>query len=794
MKFSNGYWLRKEHVSAIFARQIHEVVSSADGHSMDILVPCAYLNDRADSVNLPAFNVHVSSPAEGVIRVHASHWKGARCDEGFPFEDEDYESGAVASCDGRTVFSSGPMSLEVCDGAAWGMRFCVDGTVIAQMAEKSLARYALDAQASVSSSPAGDEFSPSLSGLAKDESDAFTAVGLSINPDETIYGFGERFGPFVKNGQSIDIWNMDGGTASDQAYKNVPFYLSSAGYGILVNQRGHVSFEVGSENTNEVQFSVPGESVDFLVFYGPTPKRILDRYTRLLGRPAIVPAWSYGLWLTTSFTTEYDDQTVNEMVKGMFDRGIPLSAFHYDCFWMRQFHWTDFTWDSEKFKDPRETLARLHNDRKLHVCAWINPYIAQNGSMFDEGRDRGYLVRRPDGEIWQTDLWQAGMGLVDFTNPDAYRWFQGKVRDLVHMGIDAIKTDFGERIPTDVVWFDGSDPQIMHNWYTQLYNQAVFEVLEQERGAGNAVLYARSATAGGQKQPIHWGGDCESTFESMAESLRGGLSLASSGFGYWSHDIGGFEGEHPDSAVYKRWVAFGLLSSHSRMHGSKAYRVPWLFDEVDRDKGLSVPDNESAVAVARKFTHLKLDLLPYLYAAGVEAHEFGTPVMRPMYMEFPDDLNARNLHQQYMLGPSLLVAPVFTYSGDVSYYLPAGCWTNWFSGEQVSSETGIWRHERHAFDSIPLWIRDGSLIVTSRNHDSPEYEYGRDPIIIVSFSRLHTEESLSAVVTESDGGKVTFTATRDSDGVRLRSSDSRDFTARDVLGQERRSHGGELVL
>ena len=260
---------------------------------------------------------------------------------------------------------------------------------------------------------------------------------------------------------------------------------------------------------------------------------------------------------------------------------------------------------------------------------------------------------------------------------------------------------FPERIPTDVVWHDGSDPARMHNYYTHLYNSAVFDLLVDRRGEGEAVLFARSATAGGQQFPVHWGGDCYSTYEAMAESLRGGLSLALSGFGYWSHDIGGFEGD-PDPAVFKRWLAFGLLSSHSRLHGSTSYRVPWVFDRGDEEPG------QSAVEVARRFAKLKRSLLPYLVAAGEEAHRSGRPVMRPMQVEFPDDPAVAYLDRQYLLGPSLLVAPVFSADGEVEYYLPAGSWTNWFTHEVV--EGGVWRREVHGFDTVPLWVREGAVI------------------------------------------------------------------------------------
>ncbi|HEY0700178.1 MAG TPA: alpha-xylosidase, partial [Micromonospora sp.] len=426
----------------------------------------------------------------------------------------------------------------------------------------------------------------------------------------------------------------------------------------------------------------------------------------LTGRPARVPAWSFGLWLSTSFTTSYDEETVTSFIDGMAERDLPLSVFHFDCFWMRQFHWCDFVWDPATFPDPEGMLRRLR-ERGLRICVWINPYIAQRSYLFEEGRKAGYLVRNPDGSVWQWDKWQAGMGLVDFTNPAATAWFTGKLKTLLDMGVDCFKTDFGERIPTDVVWYDGSDPQRMHNYYAHLYNQAVFELLEAERGAGEAVVFARSATAGGQKFPVHWGGDCESTFVAMAESLRGGLSLSASGFGYWSHDIGGFEGT-PDPAVFKRWIAFGLLSSHSRLHGSDSYRVPWVFDE-------------ESVDVLRHFTRLKISLMPYLAAAAEEAHRTGVPVMRPMIVEFPDDPTAAYLDRQYMLGPDVLVAPVMSADGQVTYHVPAGTWTHLVTGEQVTGPT--WVTEKHGFDSVPVLARPGSVIPFTTALDRPDHDW-----------------------------------------------------------------------
>lgn len=525
MKFTNGYWMIRDGVDALYAREAYELAADATTESLNVLAPTSVVRGRYDTLNLPTFNVDITTPAEGVIRVRAEHWQGATEYPGFPLNadepgNRDYVTvqangngdGEVGVNGADVTLTTGGLTAKVVKGTPWNLTFIgEDGKVLTESAGKSLGRFKLGAESNVTAQPVG-EFGVTMDGSARDESDVFIAIQLHLSVDEDVYGLGERFGAYVKNGQSVDIWNEDGGTASEQGYKDIPFYMTSNGYGVLVNNRGHVSFEIGSENTEAVQFSVPGEAIDFCVIYGPTPKQILDRYTKLVGRPANVPAWSYGLWLTTSFTTKYDEATINSFIDDMAERDIPLAAFHYDCYWMREFHWCDFEWDKRFFGDIESTLKRLHEDK-------------------------GYLVRKPNGEVWQTDFWQAGMGLVDFTNPAAREWFKDKVKALLNQGVDAIKTDFGERIPRDVVWYDGSPKLSMHNWYTQLYNQAVFEAIEETYGKGNACLYARSATVGGQQQPVHWGGDCESTFNGMAQSLRAGLSLTSSGFGFWSHDI-----------------------------------------------------------------------------------------------------------------------------------------------------------------------------------------------------------------------------------------------------------------
>ncbi|POH68246.1 alpha-xylosidase [Cryobacterium zongtaii] len=762
MKFTDGFWHTRPGVTAFYAQEAYDIEQV--GAALRVSAPTKVIERRGDVLNRAMLTVTLSSPLEGIVKVRVEQHTGTTTGPGFELVGAEPDAGDIAIDATGGTLTAGPLTARIAPGAPFNLSFEADGRTLTESGHKSIGHMQLAPGAPIAAEPAGVS-GVTTTGLAPAPS--YTHAQLSLGVGELVYGLGERFGPLIKNGQTIDIWNADGGTSSEQSYKNVPFYLTNRGYGVLVNHPEHVSFEVGTEAVERVQFSVAGPAIEYLVIYGPTPKQILERYTRLTGRPARVPAWSYGLWLSTSFTTQYDEATVNSFIDGMAERDLPLSVFHFDCFWMREFNWTDFEWDPRVFPDPEGMLARLH-EKNLHVSAWINPYIAQRAGIFAEAAAAGYLVKKADGDVWQWDLWQAGMALVDFTNPAAVTWFQDKLRGLFAQGVDAIKTDFGERIPTDVVWHDGSSPEVMHNLYTQLYNKAVFEVLQEHRGEGDAVLFARSATVGGQMQPVHWGGDNSSSYESMAETLRGGLSLAFSGFGYWSHDIGGFEGM-PDPAVFKRWLAFGLLSSHSRLHGSTSYRVPWLFDEGREEPG------QSAVDVTRVFTKLKLTLMPYLYQVGLEAHRLGAPFMRPMQLEFPGDPAVDYLDRQYLLGADLLVAPVFSEAGDVQYYLPAGTWTNYLSDEVVTGP--VWRRETHAFDSIPLWVRGGAVLATGSRDDRPDYDYTDQTLLTVypgESAGIRTVE----VANPLDGSFVTFTITVSRDDTVVTSDSDAPFRAR----------------
>lgn len=671
MKFLNGGWLVKDGFSIKYAANIY--TANIEPKKLTLFCPFGSpIYNAGMTLDGGILTIEVTSPREDVITTKLINFKKDRsnCPKfGLNETDPDVE---IDETDDKWTFTSGRLTLEIAKGETIDFKYLYDGKVIAHSGWRA-------------------------KGLVTDpEGQLHVSEQLDLGVGEKIYGLGERFTNFIKNGQTVDIWNEDGGTGTEQAYKNIPFYLSNRKYGLFVDNPGKVSFEVGSEKVSRVQFSVPGEEMSYSVVGGENLKAILNTYTDLTGKAPLVPDWSYGLWLSTSFTTDYDEKTVLEFVDGMAERNIPLSVFHFDCRWMKELEWCNFDWDKSKFPDPEGLLKKLH-DRGLKICVWINSYIGQKSPLFEEGAKNGYFIKNEDGSVWQWDKWQAGMAIVDFTNPEATKWYQGYLKKLVAMGVDCFKTDFGERIPTEgVKYYDGSDPELMHNYYTYLYNKAVYDVLVETKGADEAILFARSATVGGQQFPVHWGGDCSSNYPSMAESLRAGLSFGMSGFGYWSHDIAGFEDQaSPD--LYKRWTQFGLLSSHSRYHGSTAYKVPWLY-------------GDEAVDVAREFTELKLQLKPYLLKMAQETHETGVPMMRAMVLEFPDDPTCEDIDTQYMLGDDLLVAPVFREDGVARFYVPddgtGQAWTNIIT--DTAYEPGKWYTEQYDYHTLPVLARPGT--------------------------------------------------------------------------------------
>ncbi|QAA31782.1 alpha-xylosidase [Clostridium manihotivorum] len=740
MKVADGFWLSKRGYEVNYASQPYEIETTKN--SIKVLATPYVIQNRGMTLSGPNLEITYSSTSENIIKINITHFKGGL--DNVPYFELNEDTGytpTINEGEDYVELISGDTRVVIKKGTEWNVQFYYKDRHLTGGAWRATS-YIKESQFAANARMAAQE-DDQFFNYPQDPNTAYIREQLKTDIGECIYGFGEKFTPFVKNGQNVETWNNDGGTCSDQSYKNIPFYISSKSYGVLVNSTDKVSFEVMSDTVSKVSFAVPGEELEYFVIGGENLEEVIKHYTTLTGKPALPPAYSFGLWLSTSFTTKYDEETVNSFIDGMAERDIPLQVFHFDCFWMKEYEWCNFEWDNRQFPDPQGMLKRLH-DKGLEICVWINSYVGQRSKLFDIGKEKGYFIKNSDGSVFQTDFWQPGMAIVDFTNPEACQWYKDLLKELFKMGVNNIKTDFGERIPTKCVYHNGMDPIKMHNYYTYLYNKCVFEALEEYYGKDKACLFARSATVGGQKFPVHWGGDCYAEYSAMAETVRGGLSLCSSGFGFFSHDIGGFEATAP-ADVYKRWCAFGLMSTHSRLHGSSSYRVPWTFDE-------------EACDVLRFYTKLKGKMMPYLWAQAIKTHEVGVPMMRSMIIAFSKDTACKYLDQQYMLGDNLLIVPVMNEEGLAEFYVPEGTWYDIVTKDTY--EGGRYYQRKCDYYQMPILARPNSIVTYGEfTNNNVVYDYLQDAEVTIY--GLEDGKSATASIYDSEANKLTdITATR----------------------------------
>lgn len=516
--------------------------------------------------------------------------------------------------------------------------------------------------------------------------------------DEHIYGLGERFGEFDRRGQQVRMWNTDTlGCRDEASYKNIPFYVSSRGYGLFVNSRDEVVFSVGSVSNASLYVQTPGECAEYYLFVG-APAQVVSRYMQLTGPAALPPAWSFGLWYSTGFQGA-SRRAVTEDAAAFRRRGIPCDVLHFDCYWLRENMWCDFVWDDAQYPDRVGMLRQLHEDG-FKVCLWINPYVTVCSEMYAEGAQKGYFAKDVLGRPCTADLWHGLLPLcaiVDVTNPEAAAWFAQKLRGVLREGVDVLKTDFGEDIPGEAIFHNGRSGREMRNLYAVLYNQLVSRVVGEEKGA--ALVWGRSGAAGMQRFPVCWSGDPRSCWEGMAGTLRAGLSMSMSGVPFWSHDMGGFYGPVEED-VFVRWCQFGLFSSHSRLHGTTG-RQPWAF-------------GPRAEAILTRYIRLRYRLMPYILQTARDCVQQGLPFLRPLVLEHPDDPAAAALWDEYYFGPALLVAPVFDGDGAVRrVYLPQGSWTGLLDGK--SYEGGRWHTFRCALEDLPVFHKQGVPLPTDES-------------------------------------------------------------------------------
>jgi alpha-D-xyloside xylohydrolase len=525
---------------------------------------------------------------------------------------------------------------------------------------------------------------------------------LSLRSQEQLYGLGENFGQHSRRGTRAVSWSRDphGTNTTPLTYLNIPFFLSTLGYGIFVNQTSRAVYELGYPSQMTCSFRFEEPYLDYFLIYGPTPKDIIARYWQLTGRGALPPLWSFGAWFSRCMYR--DAEQVRDVVERLTSLGVPVDVINVDPRWLvsRKHHerdGCDFVWDRAAFDEPEQFVGWLR-ERGVRLCLWENPYVWHDTEMYREGVARGYFAKGADGAPARSLDNEREAVVVDFTNPDAARWWQDKHRPYLRAGVAAFKSDYGEGVPVDARFSDGTSGLETHNVLPLLYNRAVWDVINEEKG--EAIVFGRSGYAGSQRYPINWVGDTQCSFEGMAAALRAGLSLSLSGIPFWSHDIGGFwnppnPAEAPDPELYIRWAQWGLLSSHARFHGIRG-REPWWY-------------GDQAIDIVRRFAILRYRLLPYLWSFANEALETATPLVRPLVLEFPDDPASDLIDSEYLLGPWLLVAPVFQPGGRVRVYLPPGRWFDFWSGAAI--EGPRWLQETVPLDRLPLYVRDDSLLV-----------------------------------------------------------------------------------
>ena len=595
---------------------------------------------------------------------------------------------AQASDDGeRIVVDSGALRVVLDRGGEWGMTVMPSGgrAVFEQRWEDRQIREAVTL-------PTG--YSRDASGRAE-----FHEV-FSLEPDERLYGLGEHFGSFDRKGQRIVSWTRDpvGSLTSTVCYINVPFLISSRGFGLFLHHHSKIAYELGNPALQTAAMRVGDPYLDYFFIYGPSPKEIIGRYTELTGRATVPPLWSFGVWWSRCMYRNRDQ--VEGIVERLRELDIPGDVIHLDPLWLKgraekRLDGCHFEWDEEAFPDPDGFIKWL-SERGFRLSLWEIPYVYNDSEMAREGEQRGYFARDPVGGPALPLENPEETVLVDFTNPEAVRWWQDKHRPYLRKGVAAFKPDYGEAVPADAVFADGRTGEQVHNLYPLLYNKAVYEVMREERG--EAMLFSRSGYAGSQRYPINWTGDAPCTWGGMAATLRAGLSLSMSGISMWSHDIGGFWNpklfEPPDPTLYIRWAQFGLLSSHARFHGVRG-REPWYY-------------GEKAVEVVREFAKLRYRLLPYIYSLAEEAAENGTPVVRPLVLEYPDDAVAATVDYEYLLGPDLLVVPVMKPDGRALVYLPEGEWRDWWT-DRVKTGPAHFRLEV-PIERLPLYARAAAEI------------------------------------------------------------------------------------
>ncbi len=524
----------------------------------------------------------------------------------------------------------------------------------------------------------------------------FASEAVCADAYESFYGLGEVFSDVDHRGRKYRLWNTNAlGVNTERMYKSIPLYYSSRGYGMFLHTSSAVQADFGADLSKAVHLLAEDDGLDCFIMRGENQRQLLAEYFALTGLPVVPPKWSFGLWI--SKISYRSREEVERVARQMRENDLPCDVIHVDTDWFAENWICDWQFEPERFPDVAGMIEQLHqNGYKLSL--WQLPYVERGSishAVYDEAMEKGYFASMPDGDI------RFPHGLIDFSNPEAVRWYQQKLlKPLLEMGVDVIKADFGESAPP-FFKYAGVEGAKMHNLYALLYNQAAYEVTRDVKGEQNALIWARSAFAGSQRYPVHWGGDAGTDFGSLATSVKGCLNASISGIPFWSSDLGGFWFD-TDPQLYIRWVQFGMFCSHARLHGFYT-REPWDY-------------GGETVTLFRQIVKLRYRLLPYVYNQALAVRQEQTLMHQPLSYAYPDDLTARNVDTEYLFGSELLVAPVLTRDHQVRVYFPQGRWTDFFTGE--THRGGQWETFTCPMDRFPVYLRENAIVPMG-----PEQQY-----------------------------------------------------------------------
>lgn len=528
-----------------------------------------------------------------------------------------------------------------------------------------------------------------------DDSLPVATENFALSPHEVVYGFGEKFIKLNKVGQTIELYAEDGiGIGTPRTYKNIPFYVTTNGYGVFFNHSSAMTFWIGSKYAGDIQVAIEDDFLDYYIFTGNI-KTVLDSYTSLTGKSPMPPKWSYGYW--QSKITYVSAEETLDIVEHMRKEEIPCDVIHIDTHWFKEDWFCDWIFDKDRFPDVKGYIQTL-SKQGVKLSLWQLPYVRMGSKAFEKFKAVDGFVKTKDGEMY--DLRTLGLimsekpepiGIIDFTNPKAVEVYKELLRRLFRMGVKVIKTDFGEAAPVDGVYYDGTSGYRMHNLYPLLYNKAAYEANKEVTGEG--IVWGRSAYAGNQRYPLYWGGDNSPNFYNMIPQLAGGLSFGLSGFPFWSQDVGGFLGDTND-ALLIRWMQYSVLMSHVRIHGSGVRELYKFGDEC--------------VRICKEYLQLRYRLLPYLWGCSQKCCENGLPITRALVIDYQDDPNVWNIEDQYLSGEYLMVAPIYTPENKRMVYFPKGVWTDWHTGERING--GVWKEIYADIETLPIYVKEGAII------------------------------------------------------------------------------------